>query len=212
MFMARMGFTLPCCNVKVRPMRSLVVLLLLAWSIAGANIVVAEPLPAQGSIEVLFTPWDDAEGAVIRAVTGAQRSIHVQTYLITSYPIAAALRSAHARGVAVHVLADREMAIKGTNSQLGALASVGIPVWLETRYAAAHNKVIIIDAPIEGSAAGGLVPVVITGSYNYTWSAQARNAENLLLVRGNLALTKKYLDNWQRHRLEAQTWVDEGLK
>ena len=56
------------------------------------------------------------------------------------------------------------------------------------------------------------MPVVITGSYNYTWSAQARNAENLLLVRGNLALTKKYLDNWQRHRLEAQTWVDEGLK
>jgi len=193
-------------------MRSLWLSLLLAFGIASAPIAVAAPLPAQGTIEVLFTPWDDAEGAVIRAVAGARQSIHVQAYLITSHPIAAALLAAAARGVVVQVLADREMAIKGTNSQLGLLATGGIAVWLETRYAAAHNKVIIIDAAGEGVAAAASAPVVITGSYNYTWSAQARNAENILLVRGNAALAKRYLDNWQRHRLDAQTWADEGLK
>ena len=193
-------------------MRSLWLSLLLAFGIASAPIAVAAPLPAQGTIEVLFTPWDDAEGAVIGAVAGARQSIHVQAYLITSHPIAAALLAAAARGVVVQVLADREMAIKGTNSQLGLLATGGIAVWLETRYAAAHNKVIIIDAAGEGVAAAASAPVVITGSYNYTWSAQARNAENILLVRGNAALAKRYLDNWQRHRLDAQTWADEGLK
>ena len=54
--------------------------------------------------------------------------------------------------------------------------------------------------------------MVITGSYNYTWSAQARNAENLLLLRGDVNLTKRYLDNWLRHQSEAQVWSEEGLK
>ena len=45
---------------------------------------------------------------------------------------------------------------------------------------------------------------VITGSYNFTWSAQARNAENLLILRDNPELVKRYLDNWRRHRDDAE--------
>jgi phosphatidylserine/phosphatidylglycerophosphate/cardiolipin synthase-like enzyme len=77
----------------------------------------------------------------------------------------------------------------------------GIPVWLETRYAAAHNKVLLIDAARPGA-------VVITGSYNFTWSAQARNAENLLILRGNPALARRYLDNWRRHRDDARSMTE----
>ena len=172
---------------------------------AASDIATAAPQPTQGTVEVLFTPWDDAEGAIVRALTDARKSIHVQAYLITSRPIANALFAALARGVKVELFADREMAIKGANSQVPELASRGVSVWLETRYAAAHNKVIIID-PLTAT------PVVITGSYNYTWSAQARNAENLLLLRGDANLAKRYLDNWQRHRGEAQAWTDEGVK
>ena len=201
-----------CCSGKVDLMRSIWLSLLLTWGLAGAAMVSAAPLPAQGTIEVLFTPWVDAEGAVIRAVTGAQQSIYVQAYLITSHPIATALIAVAARGVEVQVLADHEMAIKGANSQLGIMASGGVSVWLETRYAAAHNKVIIIDAVAENSATATLLPVVITGSYNYTWSAQARNAENLLVIRGNAALAKRYLENWRRHRADAQALTIEGLK
>jgi phosphatidylserine/phosphatidylglycerophosphate/cardiolipin synthase-like enzyme len=97
------------------------------------------------------------------------------------------------------LLADREMLTKGENSQIPGLAADGIPVWLETRYASAHNKVLLIDA--EGPAG-----IVITGSYNFTWSAQARNAENLLILRGNPPLVRKYLDNWRRHRDEAEKY------
>ncbi|MDP1613025.1 MAG: phospholipase D family protein [Sulfuritalea sp.] len=158
---------------------------------------VAAPLPATGTVEVLFTPWDDAEGAIVRALGEARKSIHVQAYLLTSRSIARALKDAHGRGVAVEILADREMVNKGDNSQIPKLAAEGIPVWLETRYAIAHNKVLLVDA------AGGH-GVVITGSYNFTWSAQARNAENLLILRDNPALVRRYLDNWQRHRSEAE--------
>jgi phosphatidylserine/phosphatidylglycerophosphate/cardiolipin synthase-like enzyme len=159
--------------------------------------VAAATVPASGTVEVLFTPWDDAEGAIVRTLGEARRTIHVQAFLLTSRSIARALQEARARGVAVEILADREMVSKGDNSLVPKLAAEGIPVWLETRYASAHNKVLLIDV-----AGGG--GIVITGSYNFTWSAQARNAENLLILRGNPELARRYLDNWQRHRDEAE--------
>jgi phosphatidylserine/phosphatidylglycerophosphate/cardiolipin synthase-like enzyme len=174
-------------------MRQLVAVLLLCLTVSAG----ATALPATGTVEVLFTPWDDAEGAIVRALGEARKSIHVQTYLLTSRSIAKALQEAHGRGVAVEILADREMMSKGDNSLIPKLAAEGIPVWLETRYAAAHNKVLLIDAP-------GAHGLVITGSYNFTWSAQARNAENLLILRGNPVLVRRYLDNWQRHRSDAE--------
>jgi len=174
-------------------MRRLLAALLLCLTVgAGATL-----LPATGTVEVLFTPWDDAEGAIVRALGEARQSIHVQAYLLSSRSIARALQDAHARGVAVEVLADREMVIKGDKSLVPSLAAEGIPVWLETRYAIAHNKVLLIDAL-------GAHGIVITGSYNFTWSAQARNAENLLILRDNPALARRYLENWRRHRDEAE--------
>ena len=175
---------------------SAALLLVLTQKVGAGDTANAAGLPASGSIEVLFTPWDDVEGAIIRALDAARQSIHVQAYLLTSRPIANALLAARARGVRVDILADREMVENGQNSRIPELAAAGIPVWLETRYAIAHNKIMLLDAASKQGA-------VITGSYNFTWSAQARNAENLLILRGNPALQQRYLNNWQRHRAEA---------
>ena len=171
--------------------------LLIALALALPFSASATALPATGTVEVLFTPWDDAEGAIIRALGKARESIHVQAYLLTSRSIARALTDAHARGVAVEIVADREMMEKSDKSLLPQLRESGIPIWLETRYTAAHNKVLLIDATRPDA-------VIITGSYNFTWSAQARNAENLLILRGNPALVRRYHDNWRRHRDDAQ--------
>jgi phosphatidylserine/phosphatidylglycerophosphate/cardiolipin synthase-like enzyme len=125
----------------------------------------------------------------------------VQAFLLTSRNIARALIAAHERGVAVRLLADREMVAKGENSRVPDLHAAGIEVRLETRYASAHNKILLID--VEGNH-----PVVITGSYNFTFSAQARNAENLLILRDNPALAHTYLANWRRHRDEAKPFAE----
>jgi phosphatidylserine/phosphatidylglycerophosphate/cardiolipin synthase-like enzyme len=175
-------------------------LLLWLW-LAMVPAAWAVELPAAGRIEVLFTPWDDAEGALLREIEGARRSIRVQAFLLTSRNIARALIAAHERGVTVHVLADREMVAKGENSRVPDLHSSGIDVRLETRYTSAHNKILLID--VEGSH-----PVIITGSYNFTFSAQARNAENLLILRDNPALTKAYLANWRRHSDDALPYAE----
>lgn len=180
-------------------MRALLIVGLLAAlaPTAGAS----EPLPARGTVQVLFTPWDDAEGELISAIAAARHSLQVQAFILTSRNIAAALEKAHRRGVRVELLADGEQAAKNDNSQLDRLYDAGIPIWIEVRYASAHNKVMLIDAEDRE-------PVVITGSYNFTYSAQARNAENLLLLRGNVALAQAYLANWRRHRDDALPFAE----
>ncbi|HWU85524.1 MAG TPA: phospholipase D-like domain-containing protein, partial [Rhodocyclaceae bacterium] len=136
----------------------------------------------------------------LAALAAARQSIHVQAYLLTSRNIARGLLAAERRGVRVAILADAEMVANGDHTRIPELAAAGIPVWLETRYANAHNKIMLIDAE-------DAHPVVMTGSYNYTWSAQARNAENLLILRDNRALAAAYLRNWQRHRRDATPYA-----
>jgi phosphatidylserine/phosphatidylglycerophosphate/cardiolipin synthase-like enzyme len=171
-------------------------LLAVALALAGASAGAVGPLPAAGTIEVLFTPWDDAEGALLRLIQQARHSIHVQAYTFTSRNLAWALGEARRRGVKVEVLADREQAQRNEHSLVPTLPGTGIPVWLELRYASAHNKIMLIDAEDKE-------PVVVTGSYNFSFSAQARNAENLVILRGHVPLARAYLDNWRRHRADA---------
>src|SRR5690606_9439516 len=70
---------------------------LLACALALAIPAQAVELPATGTVEALFTPWDDAEGALIRAIDGARRDIHMQAFLFTSRNLARALSTARKR-------------------------------------------------------------------------------------------------------------------
>ena len=145
---------------------------------------------------VYFTPWDDAEGAIMRAIRAAKVQVLVQAYAFTSGPIAGQLIDAKKRGVDVRVTADQEQTERIATTRIADLARAGIPVWIDTRYQAAHNKTMVIDA-------GGPAPVVITGSYNWTVAAQRRNAENVLILSGAADLAQAYKANWERHRAEA---------
>ena len=72
------------------------------------------------------------------------------------------------------------------------IAMEGISVFNGFRSRQFHNKVMVIDA-------GGPDATLITGSFNLTHAAQYKNAENVLLIKGNEAPTDLYRKNWQRH-------------
>jgi phosphatidylserine/phosphatidylglycerophosphate/cardiolipin synthase-like enzyme len=152
--------------------------------------------PAAGTVQVAFPPWDNAEALLVAAVADARQQVFVQAFNFTSEAVARALIAAKRRGVDVRITADREQTFGGERTRIPDLAAAGIPIWLEVRYTAAHSKVMIIDPEAQES-------VLITGSYNWTWSAQHRNAENLLIMRGNRALTQAYLRNWERRQRDA---------
>lgn len=152
---------------------------------------------ASGTLQVLFTPEDNATGQIVQAIEHAQKQVLVQTFSFTSREIAQALIVAKQRGVDVQVITDAEQMLRMERSKVPTVAAGGVPVFVDSRHDSAHNKVMVIDA---GSAS----PSVITGSFNFTHAAQFKNAENLLIFRGNRELTAAYLENWRRHREHSQ--------
>ncbi|MEW6678087.1 MAG: phospholipase D family protein [Pseudomonadota bacterium] len=164
-------------------------LLLLPGAQAGEPLT----LTAQGDIQVAFSPGDDAGALVVTAIRQARRQILVQAYSFTHKDIATALIEARGRGLEVAILADRQQADTQKNSVLPYLVKSGVTVWLDGEHAAAHDKVMVIDADTPQA-------VVITGSFNFTHAAQFRNSENLLVLRGNPLLARAYAANWRLHR------------
>ncbi|MBE0614002.1 MAG: phospholipase D family protein [Burkholderiales bacterium] len=148
------------------------------------------------TVQLAFTPWDDAEGMIVDGIRQARQQILVQAYSFTSRTIANALIAAMRRGVDVRVMADREQTFGGESSRIPDLVQAGIPVVLEARYQSAHNKVMVLDVGTAGAA-------VITGSYNWTYAAQYKNAENVIILRNNPDIVSAYAANWRRHYAEA---------
>lgn len=159
----------------------------------------SQPIVAQGTLQAAFTPWDDVESLIADAIDNARKQVLVQAYLLTSKKIAMTLIHAHQRRIDVRILVDAEQLSKGDSSKVPDLSAAGIPVWVETKYQNAHNKIIVIDANTADA-------VVITGSFNFTWAAQHKNAENILIARSNPALTSRYALNWERHQHEASPY------
>ncbi|MBI1892191.1 MAG: phospholipase D family protein [Burkholderiales bacterium] len=167
-----------------------------ALAVAQVEAVEVESMPAQGSLQAAFAPWDNIENLIADVIDGANRQVLVQAYLLTSKRIAETLIVAHRRGVEVKVLVDAEQLVKAESSRAPDLHAAGIAVWLETAYQNAHNKIIVVDAAAPDAT-------VITGSYNFTWTAQHKNAENILIARKNPALAARYAENWERHRQQS---------
>jgi phosphatidylserine/phosphatidylglycerophosphate/cardiolipin synthase-like enzyme len=166
--------------------------LIAASAAAGEGLTLA----ARGTIQVAFTPGDDAAGLIIESIRNARSQVWVQAYSFTHDGIAKALADAKRRGLDVQLIADPLQMERVASSKVAWLAEQGVPVWLDAEHAAAHNKVVLIDLGTPDAA-------IITGSFNFSHAAQHRNAENVLILRGNPTLAEAYGANWRRHRIHS---------
>ena len=157
-------------------------------------------LPAIGTVQVAFPPEEDANSLIVHALRDARKMIRAQAFSFTSNEIAFALIAAKQRGVDVIMIADAEQMRKLENHKLTLMHRGGVRIWLDQQHQSAHNKIIIIDGEEPN-------PTVITGSMNFTYSGQFKNAENALVLRGNKALADRYSANWQRHFNHATPYV-----
>ena len=154
------------------------------------------PFAATGTVQYAFTPEDHADDMIIAAINLARHQILVQAYGFSHRRIAEALVRARNRGVEVAVIIDQEQSGAASTIIRNAMRS-GLPVMIDTRHAAAHNKTMVIDT-------GYADCTVVTGSFNFTYAAQHRNAENALILRGNPPLCEAYFNNWRRHQMHAR--------
>ena len=135
---------------------------------------------------IYFSPRGGCTAAIVRNLAAARESVLVQAYSFTSQPIAEALVKAHRRGVNVQVILDKSQRTE-KHSVAHLLSGAGIPIFIDDKYAIAHNKVMVIDGR-----------VVITGSFNFTKAAEESNAENLVVIE-NEEIAGIYAQNWRNH-------------
>jgi phosphatidylserine/phosphatidylglycerophosphate/cardiolipin synthase-like enzyme len=143
--------------------------------------------------EAYFSPNGGCTEAIVREISSSRKSILVQSYSFTSAPIAKALVAAHKRGVNVEVILDQNQRTE-SHSSADFLHNMGVPTRIDDNHAIAHDKVMILDGQ-----------VVITGSFNFTKSAEENNAENLLVIR-DPQLAAKYAENWNKHAAHAEEY------
>ena len=125
-----------------------------------------------GAADVCFTlSRQDCGAFAVAAIDGAQRSLLVQAYNFTEPRIIAAIVAAHRRGVDVAVIVDKITA-RQRGEGVDAVAAAGIPTFVDRGPRIAHNKVMVIDGE-----------TVLTGSFNWSVSAERYNAENLVALK-----------------------------
>jgi phosphatidylserine/phosphatidylglycerophosphate/cardiolipin synthase-like enzyme len=172
---------------------------------AFAPLAAADPgvvdIDDLGRGEVCFTSGNhstegaDCAGLVVRAIDAATASLLVQAYNLTERRIVAALVAAQGRGVNITTIVDK-ITMHQRGEGVSALHAAGIPVFVDRRPRIAHNKVIVVDGT-----------TVITGSFNFSASAQCCNAENLLIVRSP-ALAAAYAANFARRRSVSEALIE----
>lgn len=140
-----------------------------------------------GPAQVFFSPHGGCTEAAAIAIGQAKATILVQAYSFTSKPISTALQDANKRGVVVKVISDRTNET-GKGSVTHDLQEAGIEVVFDEVHKIAHNKVMIIDGE-----------TVLTGSFNWTASAENANAENLLILHGE-EVARAYAERWEELR------------
>ncbi len=142
-------------------------------------------IATETQIHTCFAPDGDCMGLIVSNIDAARVRILVQAYVFTSQEIANALIRAHQRKVEVQMLIDKG-AVTFRGSKINLLLQAGIPIRIDKTVGLAHNKIMIIDDEC-----------VLTGSFNWTDSAQTRNAENLVMIRGKTHCSV-FKENWYK--------------
>ena len=149
------------------------VLVLLALATAWGSHA-AHPAPGNFScpVDVRFSPHGGAESAVVDALRQGRVRVRAAIYGLTSPAIEVTLRELAHAGVQVALKTDRnQSAGKDQSALLGRLRAAGVAVEVSRSRSLLHDKFAVVDSRW-----------VITGSYNWTTSAERRNRENVLIL------------------------------
>ncbi|NLG34622.1 MAG: KTSC domain-containing protein [Lentisphaerae bacterium] len=146
------------------------------------------PIPVQTTVDALCAFNEECEDVILECIGKSDESIYVAAYAFTRTRIAAALAEAHRRGVRVEIKMDVNQAeFIGAQKLIEYLRGEGIAVTLirtAGEYSAMHNKFMVFD-----------MRWVVTGSYNFTTTAQVSNWENLVWLE-SADMAEQYKQAW----------------
>jgi phosphatidylserine/phosphatidylglycerophosphate/cardiolipin synthase-like enzyme len=138
----------------------------------------------------LFAPRDDIRGTIINYIEQETVGIVCAAFRLTDQPITKAFLGAHQRGVPLTFIIDKE-GLSAMHSKILHVFNLGIPVYIYPPVGSIdeaavlglmHNKILLFMGQ----------KTIITGSFNYTKSAQDRNRENIVIIKNNDDVFNKY--------------------
>jgi phosphatidylserine/phosphatidylglycerophosphate/cardiolipin synthase-like enzyme len=155
----------------------------------------AANLSSAEDIKVYFSPNGGCQQAVISEIRKAAQTIDIAMYYLSSRDIAQALVKARENNVRVRIVLDQGQEIESA-SKSGYLIKHGFELRYHLGFGLMHNKFAIIDGKS-----------LITGSFNWTLTAEERNEENLLIISDEGTIEKyekrfNYL--WDTSRVDSR--------
>ena len=141
--------------------------------------------PDQNSSQVYFSPGDDCPQIIINQLERASRSIDICVFTITDNRIADAIRDAFVRGIAVRVISDNDKSLD-PGSDIERLKGLGVPIRIDQTQHHMHHKYAVFDQK-----------TTLTGSYNWTRSADKHNDENFVIT-SDPTINRAYSGHFER--------------
>lgn len=162
----------------------------------GDNVVPETPNPKVSidgtNIEVNFSPDDGVADHILELLDNAEESIYFLAFSFTTDEFGEAIRWQAENGLNVAGVMEEQQVKFNIGTEYDFFKQAGLDVLLDGNEGQMHHKTIIIDKRI-----------VITGSYNFSHSAETRNDENLIVIY-NEQIADFYLQEFQRVYKQAQ--------
>jgi phosphatidylserine/phosphatidylglycerophosphate/cardiolipin synthase-like enzyme len=102
---------------------------------------------ATTAVSIIVEPSDNA-AAIVAAIQGAKKSVHMTMYLLSSQPVIDALIARKKQGVDVKVVLNKTFPAPGSdnNAEYQTLLANGVGVvWASSTYQYTHSKSVVID-------------------------------------------------------------------
>ncbi|KXK12705.1 MAG: phospholipase D/Transphosphatidylase [Chloroflexi bacterium OLB14] len=156
----------------------------------GDSVLAETPNPSLSvdgiKIETYFSPDDEIQPTLVNIISMANESLYFMAFSFTADEIGDAVRERAREGVTVAGVMDDEQVESNIGTEFDAFRQAGLDVYRDGNAGQMHHKTIVIDESI-----------VITGSYNFTNSAETRNDETLLVIY-NEDIAKLFIAEFQR--------------
>jgi phosphatidylserine/phosphatidylglycerophosphate/cardiolipin synthase-like enzyme len=147
-------------------------------------------------IESYFSPSDETNCRILDALRSTDHHIQIGLLLLTKEDLVDEIIALHQSGIHVRVIVEDE---QSSSNALSRLRQAHVPVAVHDIGSIFHHKYAIIDEGFPDSD-----PQVITGSHNWTWSADNINDENTLIIHD------QSLTNIFRQEFEAR-WAELNI-
>lgn len=120
--------------------------------------------------EISFSPGPGCKNLILSKIRNAESSLNICVFTISDNQITREIINAFNRGLEVRIITDNYK-MHDTGSDIFELQREGIDVRIDKSDSHMHHKFMVVDDLI-----------TITGSYNWTRSAELYNQENTISI------------------------------